>query len=372
MDILKIALQVSEKTELDIEGAPQATNQEIVDLLKKILSAKYSIEASYRSFADRVKGPWRDSLVEHWTEHAKEERDSAYQIAMKVVGLGGDPEVLSIVVPPCPSDLASFFNSLAIQELQAIEACRQLIVLAGDMTSLKVLAENTILVDTQHLDDLTRMGDTLLGSPLLFRWSRVNTMGRTKPTVVKLEPEVKYELLKFEVGAEFHDFEIRKKADSKLMKTINVLLLIISFGQAKDFMTKFSTTLGNKIYVNDSWDQMSAESRMILLRHERVHMRQAKKYGRFLFSFLYLFVFLPVGLAYFRAKFEKEAYEESIKAEIELRGTDRVKTPEYQNWLASQFLGAGYLYSWPFKNHIHGWVRKTIDKAVSESSGQDD
>lgn len=191
-------------------------------------------------------------------------------------------------------------------------------------------------------------------------------MGRTKPTIVKLEPEVKYDILKSEIEAEFPDFEIRRKADFALMKAINIFLVIVSFGQAREFMTKFSTTLGNKIYVNDSWEGMSADSRMILLRHERVHMRQAKKYGRIIFSFLYLFVFFPIGLSYFRAKFEKEAYEESIRAEVELRGINRVLTPEYQNWLAGQFFGPGYLYSWPFRNHIYRWIRKSIDTSIAE------
>src|SRR5262249_52439317 len=124
--------------------------------LQHFLSAKYAVEMSYRSFADRVKGPWRDALVDHWHEHAKDERDSAYQLAMKVVGLGGDPIQTGITIPPCPANVAGFCKVLMDQELEAIEAGRKLIVFAGVNTGLKVLAENTVVLDSHHLDDLRR------------------------------------------------------------------------------------------------------------------------------------------------------------------------------------------------------------------------
>lgn len=139
------------------EGALGAPMGQVIAHLQKFLAAKYAVEMSYRSFADRVKGPWRDSLVDHWHEHAKDERDSAYQLAMKVVGLGGDPIQTGVAIPPCVANVGAFCKVLMDQELEAIEAGRQLIVLAGSNTSLKVLAENTVLLDTHHLDDLRRM-----------------------------------------------------------------------------------------------------------------------------------------------------------------------------------------------------------------------
>lgn len=130
---------------------------QVVAHLQKYLCAKYAIDVAYRSFADRVKGPWRDALYEHWDEHAKEERKAAYDIAMKIVGLGADPIVTSIQVPPCTANLVGFMKCLKMMELDAIENGRTLIKLAGDNTSMKIFAENLILVDTQHLDDLRRM-----------------------------------------------------------------------------------------------------------------------------------------------------------------------------------------------------------------------
>ena len=94
-----------------------------------------------------------------------------------------------------------------------------------------------------------------------------------------------YETLLVEIRKEFPDFHIIKKEDSRLMKLIDVCLKIISFGQMKTFMTDFITTLGSKVYIMERWESVALIDRIAILRHERVHMRQARRYGRFLFSF---------------------------------------------------------------------------------------
>ena len=121
------------------------------------LLAKYRIDAAYRSYADRVKGPWRDSLVDHWYGHAKEERDQGYDLAMKIVALGGDPILTSIDVPPATANLGGFCMSLIDLEVKAIEKGYTAIQLAGNNGPLRVLAEEIMLVDSKHLDDLRRM-----------------------------------------------------------------------------------------------------------------------------------------------------------------------------------------------------------------------
>ena len=71
-------------------------------------------------------------------------------------------------------------------------------------------------------------------------------------------------------------------------------------------------TIGNTIYYPDSVENPTDEH--ALIRHELVHVQQYEKYGTLLFIFLYLFVPLPIGFAYFRWYFEREAYLVNIKA----------------------------------------------------------
>lgn len=153
--MLKIAARVANVPSK--EGQFAAPDTQVVAHLLKFLTAKYAIDSAYRSFADRVTGPWRDALVAHWQEHAKEERDQAYDLAMKIVGLGADPVQTVVQIPACPPTVPDFCKVLMALELKAVENGRRLIALSGDNTAMKVLAENIILVDTQHLDDLRRM-----------------------------------------------------------------------------------------------------------------------------------------------------------------------------------------------------------------------
>jgi len=175
----------------------------------------------------------------------------------------------------------------------------------------------------------------------------------------------KYNKIMDDIKSEFPDFEIVSKNSSKLMKIIDVALKIITFGQMKMFMTNFITTMGNKIYVPSDWEQFPVMSKISILRHERIHMRQAKKYGRFMFSVLYLFVPFPVGIAYFRKKFEQEAYEESLKAVYEWRGVKALESPELKERILKHFTSAEYFWMWPFQKNLESWYDGVVSKIKS-------
>jgi len=150
------------------------------------------------------------------------------------------------------------------------------------------------------------------------------------------------------------------------MKAIDVCLKIITFGQMETFMEDFITTLGNKVYVPETWQNGSLVSKIEILRHERVHMRQARKYGRILFSIMYLLLPLPGGLAYFRKKFEMEAYEESMRTLHMYMGAgalnDRLK-----EHITKQFTSANYFWMWPFRKSVEAWFDETAKKILAGS-----
>ena len=139
------------------EGSFASDVTQIIGSLQCLLEMKYSLQTAYRSFADRTRGPWRDSLVEHWQEHSGDEKDHTYSLAMKIVGLGGDPAICSITVPSCECSLKAFFLCLIEMELQAIECGREILQMCGDNTGLRLLIEEIVLKDSHHLDDLKRM-----------------------------------------------------------------------------------------------------------------------------------------------------------------------------------------------------------------------
>ncbi len=175
--------------------------------------------------------------------------------------------------------------------------------------------------------------------------------------------------LQSEMLVEFTDFKLVRKFDSTFMQFINIVLFALSLGFFKEFTSSYTTTIGHTVYTCNGWDQMSDISRIIVLRHERIHMRQQKRYGRLLYSIIYLIPIFPVFFALGRAYLEKEAYTESIRAEIEYRGTSRVWSQEYQTGLCNQFTGPSYLWMWCFPGHIKNWVKSTVNNCVDEYVG---
>jgi hypothetical protein len=166
-----------------------------------------------------------------------------------------------------------------------------------------------------------------------------------------------------EVQSEFPTFRITRKRDSGLMRAVDVLLKVITLGTQNKFLTQYHTTLGDTLYVGDDWDQLDDTTKAIVLRHELVHLRQEKAFGRIGYAVTYLFFVFPVGLAYGRALIEWQAYSETIRATLELKGKDAVANPALRKQIVSQFTGPSYLWMWPFKNQIESWYDQALQAA---------
>jgi len=175
-----------------------------------------------------------------------------------------------------------------------------------------------------------------------------------------------YESLLEEIRAEFPDFKLVKKPDSGLMKAIDLGLRVITFGKMNTFMKSFITTVGNTVYVPETWDSKSASAKAITMRHERVHMRQAKSVGRFKFSLLYLLFPVPVVWAYYRTKFEKEGYEESLRAYHDYYGK-KFFTQALKDNVVKHFTSADYFWMWPWKTDIERWYDETVSKIIEDN-----
>ena len=164
----------------------------------------------------------------------------------------------------------------------------------------------------------------------------------------------------------YPDFKITPKASSNMMKAIDIFLKIITFGQQSNFMASYTTTIGHTIYTPTSWPTMLENDQVIIVRHELIHFAQQVRYGRFLFSVLYLIPYFPVLFSYWRAQLELEAYTETIRASIEIYGPSFVQTPVFKQFLVSQFTGPSYAYMWIFEGQVSSWVDAAIATALKE------
>lgn len=165
--------------------------------------------------------------------------------------------------------------------------------------------------------------------------------------------------------AEFPAFRIVPKRRDLLSHTIDLALKIVTLGAQRRYLTHYHTVISYTLYVPPGWAQMSDVARVILLRHERVHLRQRRRYGFALFAFLYLIPILPLGLAYGRARLEWEAYRETLRATAELRGFSALADGQLQAEIVRRFVGGDYGWMWPFPAQIRAWIEQALQELAA-------
>ncbi len=170
----------------------------------------------------------------------------------------------------------------------------------------------------------------------------------------------RYQQLLAEIRAEIPGFRVIKKSQSPLHRAIHTALVAITFGRMRRYLSDYQTTIRKTVYVTDDWDALDPDQRYVTMRHERIHLRQFRRLTTPVMAALYLLVPLPMGLSYFRAHFEKEAYAESIRAAAEVWGRPHVERADYRERLIGQFTGAAYGWMWPFRRNLETWYDSVL------------
>jgi len=170
----------------------------------------------------------------------------------------------------------------------------------------------------------------------------------------------RYDALVAALRAEFPAFRIVRKDRSRLQRAIHRALWAITLGRMTSYLDSFQTTIGRTVYVTADWDDRDPDERYVTLRHEAIHLRQFRRFTLPGMAVLYLLVPLPMGLAWFRAWFEKQAYAESIRAAAEVWGPDHPRQPAFRRHVIGQFLGPAYGWMWPFRGGLERWYDQVL------------
>lgn len=147
----------------------------------------------------------------------------------------------------------------------------------------------------------------------------------------------------------------------------------------KSFMTDYTTTIGNTVYIpTENYIKLRPISGAVVFLHELVHLYDHKKIGSFWFQLSYMmpqifalpalllfliswklalpvviFFLLPIP-SYFRMKYERRAYYSSIyclkKLGDRLNFDPRLDTQN--SYFAEYFVDSSYYFMWPFKSII--------------------
>jgi hypothetical protein len=170
------------------------------------------------------------------------------------------------------------------------------------------------------------------------------------------------------IRQEFPGFRIVEKRTSPFSKLIHIALCVLTLGGQRAFMSQYHTVIGDTLYVPDAWAESADVDRAILLRHERVHLRQRRRYGFVGMALLYLIPFFPVGLAYGRARLEWEAYQETLCATAELLGLPAAQDPALRRKIVERFVGPAYGWMWPFRRQVERWYDATLEELARRSA----
>lgn len=150
-------------------------------------------------------------------------------------------------------------------------------------------------------------------------------------------------------------FTIIRKEESRAMRIIGRFI--------PAYLHSIVTTFGGKIYLPTQWDEWPEYTRYLILEHEKVHLRQQKKWTHTIYFILYFFC-LPLFWNPFRRRWEQEAFEKTIEIAAARYGKGFVSTDEFRDFIARMFYTSTYGWMWPHKAAVYRWVDKCIRQAL--------
>lgn len=177
----------------------------------------------------------------------------------------------------------------------------------------------------------------------------------------------RYDELVRALEAEIPGFRIVRKDDSRFQRVIHGALCVLTFGRMRAYLAQYQTTIGRTVYVTPDWDDRDPLERYVTLRHEAVHLRQFRRWTLPGMALLYLLIPLPMGLAWFRAWFEREAYAETIRAAAEVWGSETPRRPEFRDRILRQFTGPSYGWMWPFRRSLERWYDAVLADTMART-----
>lgn len=177
--------------------------------------------------------------------------------------------------------------------------------------------------------------------------------------------KARHEELLADIRREFPSFRIVAKRERRLQRAISLALAAVTFGGQRHYLTRYHTVLFGQLYVPDAWWAMDDADRYVLLRHERVHLRQHRRMGQIRMAWVYLVPFFPLFLAWGRARLEWEAYVETIRATAEMKDIGAARALKED--IVRRYVGPDYGWMWPFPHAVRRWFDEVIANIERET-----
>lgn len=178
----------------------------------------------------------------------------------------------------------------------------------------------------------------------------------------------RYQILLDKFKKTYPNFRVKNRSGTWVQFVLSVLGV---FSRQK--YRGFTTTIGQTMYVDSTWDKRSPNSKYKVLRHEIQHVRQFHRWpmpfldhpviwrvNALIMGLCYLLV-LPV-LWTMRAKFEREGYTQTLLVDKELKGVISDNRMEANaRRMTKTFGGSPYMFMWR-KKAAYKWSMETQRK----------
>ena len=133
---------------------------------------------------------------------------------------------------------------------------------------------------------------------------------------------------------------------------------MVTLGAQSSYLDRYVTThRGTRSTSPTTGSARPIEDRYATLRHELVHVRQFERWGVPM-AVAYLLLPLPLGLAWFRMRFEREAYEETLRVSLRARRARRDRA--LRAHVIRQFTSGAYGWMWPFPRAMARWFDELV------------
>lgn len=185
---------------------------------------------------------------------------------------------------------------------------------------------------------------------------------------MRVDAEERLASLLADFAARKRPIRIVSKRDAPLQRWIDRALRALTFGGQSTYLSHYVTTLGHTIYVPATWPARTAAQRWEVLRHEAVHVAQFERLTWLGMTVVYLFLPLPMILAYGRARLEWEAYRETLRCIAELEGIDAARSPALHADIVRRFTGPDYAWMWPFPRMVQRWIDEALSSIDSDGT----
>lgn len=185
-------------------------------------------------------------------------------------------------------------------------------------------------------------------------------------TALTVAPGSRLDRLCRELKMEFSKLRMQRKANHWYWRLLGWLVLIVTFGSNRTFVERYTTTLPGVVAWSEHKWKLIAEGRDLdrvwtTLMHEREHLRQFRWKGPVNMGVAYLLIWFPVGLAWYRAKYERDGYLQTLRCWY-LISPRWARSPEARQWWIERFTSGAYGWMWPFKSQVGRWYDDMLEQ----------